>query len=84
MILDTSKLHIPVVIGHPFRSSKALFFLLPGAPAIHRVLRGADLPIRGLQPIARQSQRFLHELEEATDLLIGGLLKRDQQGNAEG
>ncbi len=31
-------------------------FPLLGAPSIHRLLRGADLPLRGLQAIARQIQ----------------------------
>ena len=61
---------------------RPLFFPLPGAPSIHRLLRGADLPLRGFQPIARQIQRFLHELEEATDLLIGNPWGLAQEGSA--
>ncbi len=57
-------------------------FPLPGAPSIHRLLRGADLQLRGLQPIARQMQRFLHELEEATDLLIGNHWGLAEEGSA--
>ncbi len=41
----------------PFSGRRPLFSPLLGAPSIHRLLRGADLPLRGLQPIARQIQR---------------------------
>ncbi len=65
-----------------FSGRRPLFFPLSGAPSIQRLLRGADLPLRGLQPVARQIQRFLHELEEATDLLIGNPWGLAEEGSA--